>query len=132
MTFNIDDGFPEAIVRGYRSGILTPADYANLTQCESLEGTVDCLHGPSSSRPSCRAHSFKLFADMKLHLASTDYGDFLQNEPSPIHTTTIAEKCTQKLIEEFQYVRANSFEPLSTFLDYIRCLPPHAALIFRI
>jgi V-type H+-transporting ATPase subunit d len=94
MTFNIDDGFPEAIVRGYRSGILTPADYANLTQCETLE-------------------------DMKLHLASTDYGDFLQNEPSPIHTTTIAEKCTQKLIEEFQYVRANSFEPLSTFLDYI-------------
>ncbi|ELR18922.1 Vacuolar proton pump d subunit, putative [Acanthamoeba castellanii str. Neff] len=97
MTFNIDDGFPEAIVRGYRSGILTPADYANLTQCESLE-------------------------DMKLHLASTDYGDFLQNEPSPIHTTTIAEKCTQKLIEEFQYVRANCFEPLSTFLDYISFL----------
>ena len=64
-------------------------------------------------------------ADMKLHLASTDYGDFLQNEPSPIHTTTIAEKCTQKLIEEFQYVRANSFEPLSTFLDYIWCAPFH-------
>jgi V-type H+-transporting ATPase subunit d len=94
LTFNIDDGYPEAIVRGYRSGILTPADYANLTQCETLE-------------------------DMKLHLASTDYGDFLQNEPSPIHTTTIAEKCTQKLVEEFLYLRANSFDPLSTFLDYI-------------
>lgn len=63
---------------------------------------------------------------MKLHLASTDYGDFLQNEPSPIHTTTIAEKCTQKLVEEFEYLRANSFEPLSTFLDYITCVmtPP--------
>jgi len=94
MTFNVDDGFPEAIVRGFRSGILTPADYANLTQCETLE-------------------------DMKLHLASTDYGDFLSDVPSPIHTTTIAEKCTQKLVEEFEYLRANSFEPLSTFLNYI-------------
>ncbi len=56
---------------------------------------------------------------MKLHLAGTDYGDFLQNEPSPLHTTTIAEKCTQKLVEEFEYLRANSYEPLTTFLDYI-------------
>lgn len=94
MTFNVDDGFCEAIVRGYRSGILTPADYANLCQCETLE-------------------------DMKLHLASTDYGDFLQNEASPLHTTTIAEKCTLKLVEEFEYIRANASEPLSTFLDYI-------------
>jgi V-type H+-transporting ATPase subunit d len=46
MTFNIDDGFPEAIVRGYRSGILTPADYANLTQCETLEGTK-CFSPPN-------------------------------------------------------------------------------------
>jgi V-type H+-transporting ATPase subunit d len=93
-TFNVDDGYCEAIVRGYRSGILSPGDYANLCQCETLE-------------------------DMKLHLASTDYGDFLQNEPSPLHTTTIAEKCTAKLVEEFEYLRANAVEPLSTFLDYI-------------
>lgn len=31
---------------------------------------------------------------MKMHLSSTDYGNFLQNEPSPISTTTLAEKCT--------------------------------------
>ena len=31
---------------------------------------------------------------MKMHLGSTDYGNFLQNEPSPISTTTLAEKCT--------------------------------------
>ena len=47
-----------------------------------------------------RALSFSFFlpprrlADMKMHLASTDYGNFLQNEPSPISTTTLAEKCT--------------------------------------
>jgi V-type H+-transporting ATPase subunit d len=56
---------------------------------------------------------------MKLHLASTDYGDFLSNEPSPLHTTTIAEKCTLKLVKEFNHIRAQATEPLATFLDYI-------------
>jgi len=54
-----------------------------------------------------------------LHLASTDYGNFLQNEPSPLATTTIAEKCTEKMVEEFKYLRAHAVEPLATFLDYI-------------
>lgn len=123
MTFNIDDGFPEAIVRGFRSGILTPADYANLTQCETLEGTSLLSNHLWTVRfISVRGVPLWSWPDMKLHLASTDYGDFLQNEPSPIHTTTIAEKCTQKLVDEFEYLRANSFEPLSTFLDYITCV----------
>ena len=38
LTFNVNDGYLEAIVRGYRSGILTTGDYSNLTQCETLEG----------------------------------------------------------------------------------------------
>jgi V-type H+-transporting ATPase subunit d len=84
----------EALVRGFRSGILTAGDYANLVQCETLD-------------------------DMRLHLASTDYGDFLANEPSPLHTTTIAEKCTLKLVKEFLHLRAQSTQPLATFLDYI-------------
>ena len=54
MSFNIKDGFLEAILRGYRSGLLTAADYNNLCQCETLE-------------------------DVKLHLTGTDYGGFLQN-----------------------------------------------------
>lgn len=62
-------------------------------------------------------HSIR--ADLKLHLASTDYGNFLQNEPSPLATTTISEKCTLKMVKEFQYLRANSVEPISKFLDYI-------------
>ena len=57
---------------------------------------------------------------MKLHLSSTDYGDFLANEPSPIHTTTIAEKCTEKLVKEFIHVRSQATQPLAQFLDYIR------------
>jgi len=94
LFFNIKDGYLEGILRGFRSGILTQADYTNLTQCEALE-------------------------DMKLHLASTDYGNFLQNEPSPLATTTIAEKCTQKMVNEFNHIRYQAVKPLSTFLDYI-------------
>ena len=69
LTGNINDGYLEGLLRGYRSCILTSTDYANLCQCETID-------------------------DMKMHLSSTDYGNFLQNEPSPISTTTLAEKCT--------------------------------------
>jgi hypothetical protein len=54
MTFNVTGGFLEAIVRGYRAGLLTAADYNNLCQCETLE-------------------------DVKLHLSATDYGPYLAN-----------------------------------------------------
>jgi len=91
---NINDGYLEALLRGYRGGILTSTDYANLCQCESID-------------------------DMKMHLASTDYGNFLQNEPSPISTTTLAEKSTEKLVEEFNFLKNQAVEPLATFCDYI-------------
>ncbi|GBG61341.1 hypothetical protein CBR_g20375 [Chara braunii] len=94
LTFNINDGFLEAVVRGYRSGLLTGADYHNLCQCETLD-------------------------DIKLHLSGTDYGNFLENEPSPLRTTTIVEKCTEKLVSQYKYLRCQAMYPLSTFLDYI-------------
>jgi len=94
MTFNVDDGFAEAVVRGFRKGLLLPSDYTNLEQCDALD-------------------------DMRLHLATTDYGEFLQNEPSPLHTVTISEKCTEKLVGEFEFMRSHSVEPLTTFLNYI-------------
>lgn len=57
--------------------------------------------------------------DIKLHLSGTDYGDFLSTEPPPLHTTTIADKATLKLVKEFQHLRAQATNPLSQFLDYI-------------
>lgn len=39
LSFNINDGYLEALVRGFRSGILTHADYNNLCNCETLDGT---------------------------------------------------------------------------------------------
>ncbi|KAF3444759.1 hypothetical protein FNV43_RR14452 [Rhamnella rubrinervis] len=94
MTFNIHGGYLEAIVRGHRAGLLTAADYNNLCQCETLD-------------------------DIKMHLSATEYGPYLQNEPSPLHTTTIVEKCTLKLVDEYKHMLCQATEPLSTFLEYI-------------
>jgi len=94
LHYNIDDGVLEAQVHGFRAGLLRQTDYFNLSQCDSLE-------------------------DMKLHLASTDYGNFLQNEPSPISSATLTEKATELLVEQFNELKFNAVEPLSTFLDFI-------------
>lgn len=54
-----------------------------------------------------------------MQLTATDYGNFLANEPTPLSTSTIADKATARLVDEFNYIRSNAVEPLSTFLDYI-------------
>lgn len=63
---------------------------------------------------------FNLYiTDLKLHLQGTDYGSFLANEPSPLAVSVIDDKLREKLVLEFQHLRNNAVEPLSTFLDYI-------------
>jgi len=94
LTFNMNDGYLEAILRGYRGVILTTADYANLVQCEELD-------------------------DMRLHLAQTDYGDFLANEPAPLRPNVIQNKCNEKMVAEFLHIRNQAVEPLASFLDYV-------------
>jgi V-type H+-transporting ATPase subunit d len=84
----------EALARGIRGGLLTTGDYANLTQCDTLE-------------------------DIKMHLQGTKYGNFLANELPPLTTTTIQQKATEKMVEEFRALRAHANEPLASFLDYI-------------
>ena len=37
--FNVDNGYLEGLVRGFRSGILSRGDYLNSVQCETVEGT---------------------------------------------------------------------------------------------
>ena len=56
---------------------------------------------------------------MKLQLQGTDYGNFLQGEPSPLSTNTLAIKCTEKLVAEFEHLRVQAVEPLATFMEYI-------------
>ena len=107
----MDAGFLEGVVRGYKGGLLTQANYHNLTQCENLEGMYS-LPIPliwASAQP----------IDFRMQLSSTDYGNFLANEPLPLSTSTIADKATEKLVAEFHYLRTNAVEPLATFMDYI-------------
>jgi len=94
LSFNVQDGFCEAVLRGYRAGILQSHEYTNLGQCDVLD-------------------------DVKMHLSVTDYGNILANEPSPLATTTIFEKCTEKLVNEFNFLMCNSVQPLTKFLEYI-------------
>eukprot|EP00298_Acanthocystis_sp_HF-20_P026742 c4570_g1_i1.p1 GENE.c4570_g1_i1~~c4570_g1_i1.p1 ORF type:complete len:358 (+),score=95.05 c4570_g1_i1:46-1119(+) len=94
LYFNIDGGLLEAIARGIRGGLLAQNDYANLSQCDNLE-------------------------DVKMHLQGTKYGQFLANEPPPLATTTIQQKATEKMVEEFKALRAHANQPLAKFLDYI-------------
>ncbi|TRY62112.1 hypothetical protein TCAL_04197 [Tigriopus californicus] len=92
--FNIDNGYLEGLCRGFKNGILKQTDYLNLVQCETLE-------------------------DLKLHLQSTDYGNFLANVPSPMQTSVIDDKLREKMVTEFQHMRNHSVGELATFLDFI-------------
>lgn len=38
LYFNVDNGYLEGLVRGFKAGVLSQGDYVNLVQCESLEG----------------------------------------------------------------------------------------------
>ena len=68
---------------------------------------------------SCSLQHDERFADLKLQLASTDYGNFLSSEPPPVQTSTIAEKATQRLVDDFNYVRSNAGGELAQFLEYM-------------
>ncbi len=39
LFFNLDHGYVEGLCRGFKSGILKAAEYQNLVQCETLEGS---------------------------------------------------------------------------------------------
>jgi len=92
-TFNIQDGFVEAIVRGYRKGFITDAEYFQLRGANSL-------------------------SDVRLNLQDTDYVGFLDDEVE-LTSSAFKEKATLKFATEFKYMRSQANEPLATFLDYI-------------
>jgi V-type H+-transporting ATPase subunit d len=96
-TFNVDDGFLEAIARGYRGRILTKEDYQSLIQADTLE-------------------------DLKMHLSSQefDYGPFLEDlQGENLDTKQLEKALKRALVDEFHFVRAQANYPLSKFLDYI-------------
>ena len=51
LNFNIDNGYLEGLVRGFKAGILKQSDYANLVQCETLEGKYCCASSVRFDNP---------------------------------------------------------------------------------
>lgn len=92
--FNVNHGFSEAVVRGLRSGFLSPEDYRRLGNSDTLE-------------------------DLRSSMEETDYGTFLQDEPSPLLVSTVSKKCYEKLSDEFNYLKAQTVNPASVIMDYI-------------
>ncbi|KAI9811737.1 MAG: H(+)-transporting V0 sector ATPase subunit d [Pycnora praestabilis] len=93
LFFNVNNGYIEGVVRGYRNSLLTQQNYGNLTQCETID-------------------------DVKLQL-SPGYGDFLGNLPPNPSTSALANKTTDKLVSEFRYLKANAVGSLAKFMDYL-------------
>ncbi|EPX72655.1 V-type ATPase V0 subunit D [Schizosaccharomyces octosporus yFS286] len=93
LSFNTNSGYIEALVRGFKSALLSEHTYGNLSQCESLD-------------------------DLRLQLSSTDYGGFLANQQK-LTSSIIASKATDKLIDEFDMIKRQADEQLSKFMDFI-------------
>ncbi|KKY22867.1 putative vacuolar atp synthase subunit d [Phaeomoniella chlamydospora] len=93
LFFNVNSGYLEGIIRGYRNALLTSQNYGNLTQCESID-------------------------DVKLQLGPA-YGDFLASLPPKPSTSALAQKATDKLVSDFKYIRAQATGSLAKFMDYL-------------
>lgn len=110
-----------------------PARLAPAAQSLSLEPPCEQLGGlglwPGRSRGARREPQTKVVppdatpgAHGGARQGTTDYAHYLQNEPSPLQPATIVEKCTQKLVDEWNHMRCQASS---------RALipPPGAALV---
>ena len=79
-------------MRGFRSGFLTETDYGHLARAEDLD-------------------------DVRQNLADTDYGSFIKDEASALTPRIIERAALERLLSQFNYLRANAEEPLATFLE---------------
>lgn len=94
LTFNVDDGYTEALIRGLRQSFIRKEEYDALKDCASL-------------------------GDAKMLLEETDYLPFLQNEPSPCQPNVIRARMKEKLAKEFEHMKTNAAPSLYNFLDKI-------------
>jgi len=93
MTFNMEHGYLEAIVRGLKTGYLRDHEYRALTNAESLE-------------------------DARLSLSDTDYASAIANV-SRLAPKTLVRRCQDKWVADFNFMRASAVGALATFLDFM-------------
>ena len=101
-TFNNHHGYTEAILRGYRLGFLKDEGYRNVLQCETLD-------------------------DVRLNLQETDYGNFL-SDATQVTPSIIREKATEKMVNEFEYLRVESGKWRLLLVGLFVLLPPRDRL----
>jgi V-type H+-transporting ATPase subunit d len=93
MYFNMDFGYLEAVLRGFRSGFLHDYEYRQLCQCDTLE-------------------------DFKLVLGDTDMCNVLQSSQR-LTPDIIRARVRDKWVGEFQYIRRQGTGQLATFCDIL-------------
>ncbi|KAG5298888.1 vacuolar ATP synthase subunit D [Histoplasma capsulatum G186AR] len=93
LFFNVNGGYIEGLVRGYRNSLLTSQHYGNLTQCDTID-------------------------DVKIQLGPA-YGDFLAALPPNPSTSALAGKTTEKLVAEFRYIQAQATGSIARFMEYL-------------
>lgn len=65
-----------------------------------------CLMRPASA-PLCHTHAAPSCTSLLCVCVqtATDYGSYLANEASPLYTSTIVDRCTQKLVDDWNAMR---------------------------
>ena len=91
LSFNVDDGYPEAVCRSLRKGFLKEETYSQLKSCSNL-------------------------AEFKLVLEDTDYSSYIAGEANPIDTVVLSRRMKEKLMNEINYMISCSTQPLTGFL----------------
>jgi len=95
--FNVDDGFVEAVARGFRGRILSQQDYQTLCQAETLE-------------------------DLRINLSTQefDYAPYIEDlQGEKLEPGALQKRLTESLITEFQYMRSQATGNLAKFFDFM-------------
>eukprot|EP00823_Brevimastigomonas_motovehiculus_P003259 TRINITY_DN196_c0_g1_i2.p1 TRINITY_DN196_c0_g1~~TRINITY_DN196_c0_g1_i2.p1 ORF type:complete len:432 (+),score=107.99 TRINITY_DN196_c0_g1_i2:81-1376(+) len=125
-TFNMEHGYLEAIVRGMRSGFLRDYEYKQLSNCDTLEDLklaltdTDYVNAMQESFKSTSSSSSSSSANSSSNSSSISSSSVLSSSSrSTISPHYIHERCTEKFIADFSYLRSQAVGHLSTFLEYI-------------
>lgn len=94
ITFNMNDGYAESVVRGLRKGILSEQTYMALRSCTSLK-------------------------DVNAAFAGTDYEEFVKSLKEE-DTATFKNDLKKKLAHEIDYLQQVSGPELQKFIQLIR------------
>ncbi|KAJ5386506.1 ATPase V0/A0 complex subunit C/D [Penicillium cosmopolitanum] len=115
LFFNVNGGYVEGIVRGYRNSLLTGQNYSNLTQCESIDAGPFLWRLPGHSPPNPSTSALagkmtdKLVSEFRYLIAQSTgstakfleyltYGYMIDNIALLI-TGTLHERDTRELLE---------------------------------